>query len=65
MNTVFNLLSSSEDHIKFAIYLIRQYISVDHNVDHVILLKKGFLNLCQNVLSSSEDSNLIVKFILI
>ena len=51
--------------MKFAIYLIRQHISMDENVDHVILLKKGLLNLCQNILSSSEDKNLIVKLILI
>jgi hypothetical protein len=47
--------------MKYGIYLIREFVSVDKNVEYKPLLQRGLLDICVNLLLSSNDKNILVK----
>ncbi len=54
------MLSSNTDEKLLSLYLIREFLSSDRKVNYSILLEKGLIEMCENILQNNQDLTIIV-----
>jgi hypothetical protein len=60
LDLVFKMLSSNTDEKLLSLYLIREFLSSDRKVNYSILLEKGLIEMCENILQNNQDLTIIV-----